>query len=42
MINTSRAAPENASDLPAVFKAFYDDNDFYIFVEAQSYNDVPK
>jgi hypothetical protein len=33
MINTSSAAPEDANDLSAVFKAAYDDNNFYIFVE---------
>jgi hypothetical protein len=35
MINTDSATPEDSNDLSATFKAFYDDNNFYIFVEVQ-------
>jgi len=35
MINTDSAPPEDSNDLSAIFKAFYDDNNFYIFVEVQ-------
>ncbi|UCE47069.1 MAG: hypothetical protein JSW47_15855, partial [Phycisphaerales bacterium] len=35
MINTSSATPENIDDLSAVFKAAYDDNNFYVFVEVR-------
>jgi len=33
MVNTDSNTPEDANDLSAVFKAFYDDTNFYIFVE---------
>jgi hypothetical protein len=35
MVNTNSDTPENDADLSAVFKAFYDDTNFYIFVEIQ-------
>jgi len=35
MINTSSITPEDANDLSAVFKAAYDDSNFYIFVEVR-------
>jgi len=35
MVNTASAAPENADDLSAIFKAAYDDNNFYVFVEVR-------
>ena len=35
MVNASSAPPENSNDLSAVFKATYDDNNFYILVEVQ-------
>ncbi len=35
MINTNSETPEDSNDLSATFKAFYDDNNFYIFVEVQ-------
>jgi len=35
IVNTESETPENAADLSAVFKAFYDDTNFYIFVEVQ-------
>ena len=35
MANTDSATPENSNDLSAVFKAMYDDNNFYILVEVQ-------
>jgi len=35
MSNTDSATPEDSNDLSATFKAFYDDNNFYIFVEVQ-------
>ena len=33
MINTDSAPPEDLNDLSAIFKATYDDNNFYILVE---------
>ena len=33
MANTDNATPEDSNDLSAVFKAFYDETNFYIFVE---------
>jgi len=35
MSNADSETPENAADLSAVFKAFYDDTNFYVFVEVQ-------
>ncbi|GAF92685.1 unnamed protein product, partial [marine sediment metagenome] len=35
MVNTDSETPEDANDLSAIFKAFFDDNNFYIFVEVQ-------
>jgi len=35
MVNTNSDAPEDAADLSAIYKAFYDDSSFYIFVEIQ-------
>ncbi|MHC4566348.1 MAG: sugar-binding protein [Planctomycetota bacterium] len=35
MVNTDSATPENSNDLSAIFKASYDDNNFYIMVEVQ-------
>ena len=35
MINTNSETPEDAADLSAIFKVFFDDNNFYIFVEVQ-------
>jgi hypothetical protein len=35
MINTNSETPEDAADLSTIFKAFFDDNNFYIFVEVQ-------
>jgi hypothetical protein len=35
MVNANSETPEDAADLSAIFKAFYDDNNFYIFVEVQ-------
>jgi len=35
MTNTASAAPENAADLSASFKALYDDTNFYLFVDIQ-------
>ncbi len=35
MVNTNSETPEDAADLSATFKAMFDDNNFYIFVEVQ-------
>jgi hypothetical protein len=35
MVNATSETPEDAADLSAVFKAAYDNNNFYVFIEIQ-------